>query len=305
VTRRVFTAMGCEVVVAGGTPARRRRVEALFRERDARFSRFVHASELNRVNAAAGPVVVSAEFARTLGIALAAARATGGLVTPTLGGALLAAGYDRSFEQLVDAGMRRVCGPPEARPYSWPRPPAPDLRPAGPPLSPDHRSVRLAGRLLERPPGLVLDLNGVVKSLAVDDALELLDGAAWVSAGGDVACRGGVDLSLSDGGSLRLEHGGLATSGTERRRWLRGGARQHHLIDPRTGRPAELRWLEATVCAGSCVAADVAAKAALLADGDGPAWLEQRRLAGRLRARSGEVVETGPWRESLRRRSAA
>jgi thiamine biosynthesis lipoprotein len=274
--------MGCDVVVSGGTASQRRRVEALFRERDARFSRFIPGSELNWVNGAAGPVVVSADFARALEIALAAARATSGLVTPTLGGPLLAAGYDRSLEELV-----------------------PDPRPAGRPFSPGLRSVRLAGRLLERSPGCVLDLNGVVKSLTVDDALTLLEGDGWVSAGGDVAGRGGVDLALPGGGSVRLEHGGLATSGTDRRRWLRGGAWQHHLIDPRTGRPADVRWAEVTVCAGSCLAADIAAKAALLADGDGPGWLEHRRLAARLRARTGELVETGRWREALGERRAA
>ncbi|HEY7207879.1 MAG TPA: FAD:protein FMN transferase [Gaiellaceae bacterium] len=277
-----FRAMGCEVTVCGGTAGARRRAEALFRERDRRFSRFLAGSELNRVNAAGGPVILSADFARALEIALAAARTTGGRVTPTLGGPLLAAGYDRSSEEL-----------------------APDPRPAARVPVRGHEALRLSGRMLDRPRDVVLDLNGVVKSLTVDDALELLGCDGWVAAGGDVACRGGVDLSLPGGGALRLEHGGLATSGVERRRWLRGGAWQHHLIDSRTGRPAELRWLEATVCAGSCIAADIAAKAALLADGDGRAWLERRRLAARLRARTGEIVETSRWRESLDESRAA
>jgi thiamine biosynthesis lipoprotein len=95
----------------------------------------------------------------------------------------------------------------------------------------------------------------------------------------------------------------MATSGSTKRRWLRGGSVQHHLIDPRTGRPAESRWDEVTVAAGSCVAADVAAKAAFLLSDDGPAWLDERDLAGRFR--DGEVfVENRSWNELLMERAA-
>jgi len=140
----------------------------------------------------------------------------------------------------------------------------------------------------------------VVKSLAVDAALELIPGDGFVSAGGDVAVRGGAVVGLPAGGSLRVLAGGIATSGSTKRRWRRGGEMQHHLIDPRTGRPAESRWDEVTVAAGSCLAADVAAKAAFLLSDDGPAWLDDRGLAGRFR--EDEVfVENRAWTESLQR----
>src|SRR5207253_38048 len=74
------------------------------------------------------------------------------------------------------------------------------------------RSVRLAGRVVARPPRLRLDLNGVVKALAVDDALALVEGPGFVSAGGDVAVRGGAVVGLPRGGSVRVEDGGVATS---------------------------------------------------------------------------------------------
>ena len=128
--------------------------------------------------------------------------------------------------------------------------------------------------------GVQLDLNGVVKALAVDRAAALLDGDGFVSAGGDLATRGAVDVALSGGDAVRVS-GGLATSGTTRRRWLRAGEPQHHLIDPRTGRPSDTPWSEVTVCGATCLAADVAAKAALLLGADGPAWLERRGLPGR------------------------
>jgi FAD:protein FMN transferase len=150
-------------------------------------------------------------------------------------------------------------------------------------------------RVLARPPRLRLDLNGVVKALAVDDALALLGGDGFVSAGGDAAVRGGAVVGLPRGGSVRIENGGVATSGITHRRWLRGGAVQHHLVDPRTGRPAASRWSEVTVVGSTCLAADVAAKAAFLLSDDGPDWLDERGLAGRFLAHD-LVVTNGVWR---------
>ena len=159
----------------------------------------------------------------------------------------------------------------------------------------DHRGLRVIGRALELEPGVQLDLNGVVKALAVDRAAALLSSEGFVSAGGDLMTRGAVDVGLSGGAAVRVR-GGLATSGTTRRRWVRGGAVQHHLIDPRTGVPARTHWVEATVCGTSCLHADVAAKAALLA---GPGWLELRRLPGRFLDRAGDVAETYHWRSAF------
>src|SRR2546430_1280520 len=96
-----------------------------------------------------------------------------------------------------------------------------DERPPGPPSPGKWRSLRLSGRLLSRPPGTVLDLNGVVKSLAVDAALQLTAGDAFVSAGGDVAVRGGSVVGLPGDGTLRLLAGGIATSGKTKRSWRR------------------------------------------------------------------------------------
>ena len=92
-----FAAMGCEVIVGGGSTTDHEAIEErLFAEREVVFSRFVTQSELNRVNASAGRwTVVSPLFAETLRIALEAGDETEGSVRPTLGGALEAAGYTR------------------------------------------------------------------------------------------------------------------------------------------------------------------------------------------------------------------
>jgi thiamine biosynthesis lipoprotein ApbE len=151
--------------------------------------------------------------------------------------------------------------------------------------------------LLWRPPGVRLDLNCVVKSLTVDDGLALLPGPGFVSAGGDLATRDGVVVGLPGSGMLELREGGLATSGT-RRRWLKGGEEQHHLIDPRSGLSARSPWLEVTVAAQSCLTADIAAKAAFLLGADGPDWLDARVLAGRFLGR-GEIVENLSWHRAV------
>lgn len=269
-----FRALGCDVVLAGGDPAA---VAAIFARCDETFSRFRPRSELSRVNASPRPAVhVSPVFARTLARALEIAGETDGLVDPTLGTALEAAGYDRDFALLGDE----------------PAPPG-DAAPSR--LS----EVQLEGLVLRRPPGVQIDLNGIVKALAVDEAAAALTGDGFVSAGGDLAVRGPVDVGLPGGDAVRVVRGGLATSGCVSRRWRRGGYEQHHLIDPRTGRPADSPWLQVTVSGATCLAADVGAKAAFLLGDDGPAWLDERGMAGRFVTREGEIVENGVWRGEL------
>jgi thiamine biosynthesis lipoprotein len=273
---RRFDAMGCQVVVGGADGAQIRAIEALFAHREQTFSRFLPDSELGRVNRAEVTIVAVSElFAETLADALRAAAQTRGLVDPTLGAALEDAGYDRDF-----AMMR--C----------------DDRPAGGGAPGCLNEVKLRGRLVTRPTGVKLDLNAVVKARAVDDALRLITGAGFVAAGGDVAARGGAVVGLPGGGTLSLRRGGVATSGTTRRRWRMGGQIQHHLIDPVTGRPSDSIWTLVTVAAASCRDADVAAKAAFLLGAEGPAWLDERNLPGRFESPAG-VTRNRTWQAVL------
>jgi thiamine biosynthesis lipoprotein len=272
-----FLSMGCEIVVGGAAPSEVQAIEGLFAQRDRMFSRFRDDSELNRVNGTAAPFLVSEDFASALHVALEAAGASDGLVDPTLGAAVVAAGYDRDFADLdeqVEPPRR-----PRASPGCW-------------------KSVRLTGRLLTRPTGVQFDLNGVVKALAVDEALTCIAGPAFVSAGGDLATRGQVSVALPGGDVVRVHEGGIATSGTVRRRWSRGGVEHHHLIDPHTGLPSRSPWTQATVVGASCLAADVCAKAAFLLGVDGPAWLDSHALPGRFVSHD-RVVCNRSWSAAL------
>lgn len=270
--------MGCTVVVDGAGPESAAAIERLFAERDATFSRFRSDSELNAVNAAPGGVVpASREFLRALRLALAAARGTGGVVEPTVGAAVVAAGYDRDFGELPADGPL-----------------------APPPPAADWRRVLVGDSFLERPAGTVLDLNGVVKALAVDDALALLDGPGFVSAGGDLAVAGRpAAVGLPGGDAVLLEHGGIATSGVLTRAWRRGGEPAHHLVDPRTRRPAASPWTAVSAVGATCLTADVAAKAGFLLGEDGPGWLDARGVAARFVDRRDRILCNETWRRSV------
>jgi thiamine biosynthesis lipoprotein len=273
---RRFNAMGCEVVVGGADDAELDAIRALFEGREQAFSRFRPESELSRVNGAASPwIAVSALFAETLADALRAAAQTRGLVDPTLGVAIEDAGYDRDFALMRSSHIPAGRGAPGC-----------------------FTAVQVRDRLITRPVDVKLDLNGVVKGRAVDDALRLLAGPGFVAAGGDVAARGGAVIGLPGGGTLNLDHGGMATSGTSRRRWRRNGRIQHHLIDPSTGQPSDSIWTLVTVAAASCRDADVAAKAAFLLGAEGPAWLDERTLPGRFSSPNG-VIANHTWQAVL------
>ena len=216
-----------------------------------------------------------------LDLALRVANATDGLVTPAVGAAIVAAGYDRDFDLLPGDGEPGV----EA-------------------TVTDLAALALRGRVLLRTSPVILDLNGVVKGKTVDDALEL-QGAGWVCAGGDIATAVPVEVGLPGGGSIVLREGGLATSSVAVRAWTRGGALQHHLIDPATGRPARTPWRDATVAAQNCVAADTAAKAALLLGSGAPAWLDRLGLPGRFVDGRGAVQVNRSWRGAVAEAQAA
>ena len=174
--------MGCDVEVAPETSLET--VRGLFEKRDQRFSRFIATSEITRINAKpSGVMLVSEELASMLALTLGAARATGGLVTPAVGHALLAAGYDRDFASLPLDGDAVV-----------------------PARVPSLETLSLRGCMLLRTEPVVLDLNGVVKGKTVDDALALA-GAGWVSAGGDIATTVPLTVGLPGGDAITLHCG--------------------------------------------------------------------------------------------------
>jgi thiamine biosynthesis lipoprotein len=268
----------------------RQLVEQELRRIDLACSRFRPDSELSRINRAGGlPVSVSETFREALGVALRAAALTDGAVDPTIGEALKVWGYDRDFQLLSAEDEPRVRVTP-ARPADW-------------------RRVTLdeSAQTVGVPPGLSLDLGATAKALAADRAAQAVNSATGcdvlVNLGGDIAVAGETNWRIGVGDDHRgsaaqtvaIRAGGLATSSTTVRRWTRGGAELHHIIDPATGRPATGAWRTVSVAAASCVDANTASTAALVRGAAAVDWLSERDLPARLVRHDGAVVTTGGW----------
>jgi len=255
---RLWPRPGREQEAAGAL----QRAVALLRRAERRLSRFDPRSDLSRINRRAGePVRVGRLTRAVVAEALAAAHATGGLFDPTVLHAVQAAGYDRDFALLAKGGAVTADAPdvPRAR----------------------FRAVEIdwqAGTV-RVPVGAGLDLGGIAKGWLADAVVRRLRryGAALADLGGDIAVAGrppgeeAWQIEVADPwdesralGVLSLRAGGVATSGVLRRRWCTAAGPYHHIIDPRTGRPARTDLVQVTVAAPRAAAAEVAATAALL-----------------------------------------
>ncbi len=69
----------------------------------------------------------------------------------------------------------------------------------------------------------------------------------------------------------------------------------HHILDPRTGRPARPVWRTASVIAGTSAAANIASTTAIIRGVPALGWLEGQGLAARLVAADGSVHSTPGW----------
>jgi thiamine biosynthesis lipoprotein len=264
-----------------------------------RLSRFRSDSELcalnadRRVEAPASSLLCTAVAA-----GLWAAERSGGLVDPTLVAEIEAAGYDSSKAgetpvplhlALADAPARRA-----ARPRAFAR---------WRQIEVDHRCGTV-----RRPPGLRIDTGGTGKGLAADAVAHRLRHYTRfvVDCGGDIAV-GGVGCQLDPVAievehpltgecihTLRLTHGGVATSGVNVRVWKRpDGSFAHHLLDPSSGEPVWSGVIGATALAPSVLEAETLSKLALLTGAEG-ARLALAEHGGLVVHDDGEVELIGP-----------
>ena len=275
----------------GALPEATAIAKAELAELDRTCSRFRTDSELTKLNAE-GSAIVSPLLLELIRVALDAARWSGGLVDPTVGPALRSLGYDRDF----DAVVRRRTGRIELVPaVGWRR----VL------LDSVSRRVTLAR-------GAELDLGATAKAFAADRIAHRVARAtgspALVSLGGDVAVAGeaptdGWPITVTDDSRRRaigaqtvaIQSGGLATSSTAARRWRSRDGVVHHIVDPATGAPAIEVWRTVSVTAPACLAANVAATAALVRGDAALSWLETRALPARLVRSDNSIAYTAGW----------
>ena len=264
-----FEAMGspAHVVVTGRAAllgAAWRRIDDL----ESKWSRFLPDSELSCLNEA-GSAVVSADTILLVERAVQGWRASDGRFDPTVHDALVAHGYDRTFESVTDQeGIADAA-------------PAPGC--AGIVFDAMSGVVVL-------PSGVHLDPGGIGKGLAADIVVGELIAAgaagAMVSLGGDLRAEGeppqgtswsiAIDEPAAGGafGVVSMSAGAVATSTTRRHRWSVGGATVHHLIDPAVGRPHSGEAILVTVIAAEGWWAEVATKD-LMGKTPGTAGLEE------------------------------
>jgi thiamine biosynthesis lipoprotein len=273
-TEIVFDAMGSRSRIVAEAPLAASGQTALDGARawtegfSRRLSRFVCDSELCALNDDPRRVVPASPLLRAaVCAALWAAERTGGLVDPTLVGALEDAGYRDSRAGVAAASVADALAT------------APPRRPAKPDPQARWRSVQVLDGAIARPPGLRLDTGGTGKGLAADALFVRLSGFGRVAVdcGGDVRIGGvlahahpfEVDIQHPLTGevalSLELRGGGIATSGIDVNVWRRTDGRYaHHLLDPSSGEPAWTGLVGATALAPTALEAETLAKAALL-----------------------------------------
>jgi len=248
------------VIVVGSRPSLLDLAHSMIDDLERRWSRFLGASEISLLNQHAGSfVAVSGPTVTLIARAVDAWRLTGGAFEPTVLGAMLRAGYDRSFELL---------GPTPGSGHSL--------------LGIGVADIDIQGNRVRLPAGTGFDPGGIGKGLAADlVCAELMAAGAegvCINLGGDVrVCGAGPE---GTGWTVAVEHpwstepivllgladGAVATSTTLRRQWQGDdGERRHHLIDPQTGLPSDTDLTLTSVVASEAWVAEVLAKAVLLA----------------------------------------
>jgi len=276
--RLEFHAMSCDMLAAvecKTAPEMLSRIPEWFEEWEQVLSRFRYDSELTRLNQThERPVRVSETLWEVFQTARKAEQMTDGLVTPTLLDAIIEAGYDRPFDMLPHLATPTVDSV----------------------LTISQSLTAIAfdasTRTITLPDGLGLDFGGAAKGWAAHQAMKRLqtEGPALIDAGGDISISGprvdggpwkiGIADPFHKGEEIEVLHlnaCGVATSGKDRRRWMRDGALQHHIIDPLTGLPAETDLLTVTVIAPTVMEAEAAAKASfILGSRAGLDWLEEQ-----------------------------
>jgi thiamine biosynthesis lipoprotein len=266
--------------------------QGMFLKAERCLTRFEPTSDLQQLNRSAGrPRRVSSLLFEALAAAVSAAAATQGLFEPTLLPVMEAIGYDRSFEQIR----------PNEQPVTFPA----GYRPGGYArieMHPLRREVYL-------PPGIQLDLGGIGKGWTVDRVADWLAGHGpfLINAGGDLYAYGapphqsGWSIGIVDPWHpaqdilrLRVRQRAVSTSTLSRRSWQRGGRLMHHLIDPRTGQPAQTDCVSVSVVAHRVALAEVYAKTALILGVEaGQDWLNHLPdVEGLLLRNDGQLLVT-------------
>jgi thiamine biosynthesis lipoprotein len=226
---------------------------------DAAMSTYKPDSEISRVNerAAVAPVAISAELFDLLATSLEYSRITDGAFDITYA----SVGFMYDFRARQRPGEGQIAA-------------------ALPAVNYRHLVLDAAGRTVRfMRPGVRIDLGGIGKGYAVDRGVEILRSLGiehgLVNAGGDsrvIGDRRGRDWFVGvrdpdDAGRIidrfPVSNRAFSTSGDYERFFDEGGQRYHHILDPKTGRPAS-RVRSATIIAPTATRTDGLSKTAFI-----------------------------------------
>lgn len=226
----------------------------MFRDFESRYSRFIQDNELWRFNESEESVL-SAEFIALLKQSQIYYAQTGGIFNPSILPVLESSGYVGAYTE-----------------YAMPS-------------KGDFSKLVIDEALstTKKPKDLKIDLGGIGKGFVVDKVATFLGqhfDNFFVDAGGDIAVRGVNKTESYPYWAIDLEHPvrreesalllvltnvSVATSGRNRRHWVKQGEVKHHIIDPRTEVSASSDLLSVTVIGKDTVYADVFAKTLFIA----------------------------------------
>jgi thiamine biosynthesis lipoprotein len=251
-------------------------------------SRFRQDSELSKLNEQVGKEVpISENLYLILKDADRFFKETDGLFNPGTLTAIENSGYRHSIEYIRNQNLEVSLIKPTGT-----------IRGPAFKLNEGRQSVTLSARI---------DLGGIAKGWVIDRAAEELEkfGVGFINVGGDIRTFGQLPRPLNVGiespfdpasmiSSIQVRNGAIATSTSMKRKWLVNGELNHHLMDPRTGKPSNSNIVSATITAPTAVEADVWAKTVLLSGTEKAIGLiQQQGRSAVLISRTGEIWRGG------------
>jgi thiamine biosynthesis lipoprotein len=274
-----FQAMGSRIFIALDLPENTREplfdlVPQWFKGWESVLSRFQPDSELSRLNHQSKTwVPVSNVLWDVLQCARDAYTLSNGLVNAAMLKAIEDLGYIQDFSSLPKAVHKQNMPLENQANFGFE-----EIK-----FNTSNQSVYLPG-------GPSLDLGGIAKGWAAQQTMLRLSrtAPALANAGGDIAISGvqqsgepwsiGVTDPLNAEAHLQIlqvKSGGVATSGKDYHKWQVNEGWVHHILDPRTGQPAQTDILTSTILAPSVLEAETAAKTVfILGSQEGLQWLK-------------------------------
>jgi thiamine biosynthesis lipoprotein len=254
-----------------------------------KFSRYVADNIVAKINTAQGrPVEVDAETAQLIDFAQTLYALSDGCFDVTSGVLRRVWRFDGSDNVPSRTAVKRML-----RQLGW------------------HR-VRWRSPVLQMAPGMEIDLGGIGKEYAVDRCAGLLRDSTQVPClvnfGGDLvavrpprvraAWQVGIEALDADGPSadrmLKLQAGGLATSGDARRFLIRDGIRYGHILDPRSGWPVPEAPRSITVAADTCTQAGMLSTLAMLKGEQAESFLRAQKVQFWCNRGAGATISQAP-----------